>query len=246
MTTWADLHAYILRIAPDLREAMVGVPEADIAACERDWQLELPSAYRSFLACMGAGAGHFSPFPGQEWNFYTLLRDPPDEYRPRDYFRVAIENEPSLVVTMESYLDMATVQPNGDCELFEAEWLTDPAHTSRSRTKTFLEHMTRVSWFGLDGRRFAYDRQLDGPKSSFEGIHAGLKRAGFASVFPPKPRLSLWSTPKGSPASAYSRDSYVLVASDDEHFLEWVAHILNSVAGVRIDRREPSVFERWR
>ena len=59
--------------------------EEHLVECERNWNLELPPAYRDFLACMGVDAGRFSPFAGKEYNFYELLRDPREDYRPQQF-----------------------------------------------------------------------------------------------------------------------------------------------------------------
>jgi len=185
--------------------AGVGVPEEHILACEQNWGLEIPSAYRSFLECMGADAGHFSPFPNQEWNFYELLRDPPEDYRPQEFFRVAVDIDDSLITWSEVYLDMATVRPDGDCDVVQVEWLSDPA-SSRSLVPrvTFLERLLGVVWMALDGPRFSYDRFVLADGGELESIHEVLRRTGFSLALPPETREAVWCSLEGSPATAHS------------------------------------------
>lgn len=244
---WVDVYDYILSLAPDLREAVVGVPEEHLVACERNWDIELPSAYRDFLACMGVDAGHFSPLAGKEWNFYELLGDPPENYRPQQFFRIGIDVDVDLITWSELYLDMAKIRPDGDCDVVEVEWMTDPANsTLLTPRETFLERLLEVSWIALDRVRFAHDRFVFADKDALATIQNVLTRTGFALALPPQGRESVWFKVDGAPASAHASGgaiSSVVIASDDEAFVRRVTQLLlDNAPGARINPRSLSLL----
>lgn len=242
---WADVYDYILSLAPDLRDALVGVPEEHLVACEQNWEIELPSAYRDFLVCMGVDAGRFSPLAGKEWNFYELLRDPPENYRPRSFFRIGVDVDPNIIVWSELYLDMVTVRPDGDCDVVEVEWLSDPANTSLlTPRETFLERLVQVTWMALDGTRFAHNRLVLADQGALESIHEVLTRTGFALTLRPQGGESVWSTHDTTPATAHASAgsvSSVVVAANDEVFVRRVTQLLlDNVPSAHVDPHRPS------
>jgi hypothetical protein len=246
LMAWADLYDYILSLAPVLRETAVGVPEEHIVTCERNWALELPRAYRDFLACMGVDAGRFSPLAGKEWNFYELLREPPEDYRPQKFFRIGVDVDTDIITWSELYLDMATVQPDGDCDVVEVEWMTDPASsTLLTPRQTFLERILDVSWMAFGRARFAHNRLVFADRTALASVHEVLNRLDFNLALPPQGGARVWSKHDGVPATAHASDGSILsvvVAADDEAFVRRVTQLLlDNVPGAHVNPRFPSL-----
>lgn len=112
VTDFADLLAFVESRDSRMREALVGVPEAEIREIEREIGVVLPELYVAFLASMGQSAGGFHPFgTGREHRFHDLLVELAEEIADgeqpsRRYFRISINTDPSVIIACDDYLDL--------------------------------------------------------------------------------------------------------------------------------------------
>jgi hypothetical protein len=247
---WAEVYAYITSVAPDLAADMVGVPEEHIVACETNWRMVFPSAYREFLLTLGVEAGRFRPLGGYAvWDFYEVLRDPPEEYEPRELLRISTETDDSLVTHNDYYLDMRTQTPDGDCELLMIEWAMPPRRADAIvEHRTFLERVVKVAWIQLDAKRFRFSDVLIGVTEEgdeqplYTGIIELLRVQGFVPSSPTSPRVTCWVRDASQPVSAAVSSGGGAVelnlASDSKQTIGQLVHVASDKFPVlRLDRR---------
>lgn len=234
---WAEVYAYITSVAPDLAAGMIGIPEAHIVACETNWGVAFPPAYREFLLTLGVEAGGFRPLGAfAVWDFYEVLRDPPDEYEPRELLRISTEVDDSLVTHIDHYLDMRTQTPDGDCELVTIEWALPPRRADAFVLhRTLLERVVEIAWTQLDAKHFRFSHVLTGviEESDAQRLYAGiielLLGQGFLPSSPTSPRVTCWVRDAPQPVSARVSVHGGLVelclASDSERAIGQLAHV---------------------
>ena len=246
---WAEVYAYVKSVAPDLVADLVGVPEQHIVACETNWGMAFPPAYREFLLTLGVEAGTLRPLGGLVvWNFYDVLGDPPDEYEPRELLRVGTEIDDSLVTHNDYYLDMRTQTPDGDCELLTLEWAMPPRRADATLDhRTLLERIVEVAWTQLDAKRFEFSRMLTGvtEESGAQRLYASamelLSGQGFVPSSPSSPRVACFVRDAPKPASARvsarGRVVTLSLASESERTIGQLAHVASdNLAGLQLSR----------
>jgi hypothetical protein len=249
---WSAVYSYITALQPDLVEKMIGVPEADIAAYEQSLGVVFPSAYRDFLLTTGVEAGGRPLLGGfAVWNFYEVLRDPPEEYNPGEFLRISTEESADSVITrMDLYLDMSAQTPDGDCELVSIEWLLPPSReVAYAEDSTFLERIVHCSWSQLVKSRFPISRTLMGGSGIrdpqqvsqlFDRAILKLLERGFTTNSPTSARIACFirSTSEGEvnvEVSANKNVVSVTLVSNSERLVRHLVEILtNSVRPLRI------------
>jgi hypothetical protein len=234
---WAEVYAYITSVAPDLAPDMVGVPEEHIVACETNWGMAFPPAYREFLLTLGVDAGRFRPLGGYAvWDFYEILRAPPEDYDPRELLRISTETDDSLITHNDYYLDMCTQTPDGDCELLRIEYALPPRRADAIvQHRTLLEHVVEIAWIQLDAKRFRFSHLLIGAtaQSDVQPLYAGiielLLGQGFVPSSPTSPRVTCWVRDAPEPViarvSVDGRAVGLSLASDSERAIGQLAHV---------------------
>jgi hypothetical protein len=105
---WNNLLAFIREKDPSYLGAVRGVPRAEIAQCEANCALTLPTFYVDFIATMGAEAGSFEPFGAMEiWHFRELLDELPAESYPQEQlFKVSINDDPGAISPLDKFIEL--------------------------------------------------------------------------------------------------------------------------------------------
>jgi hypothetical protein len=249
---WAEVYAYITSVAPGLAADMVGVPEEHIVACETNWGMAFPPAYREFLLTLGVEAGRFRPLGGYAvWDFYEILRDPPEDYDPRELLRISTETDDSLITHNDYYLDMRTQTPDGDCELLRIEWALPPSRADAIVVhSTLLELVVECAWIQLDAKRFQFSHLLIGATEEsatpahYTGIIELLLGQGFVASSPTSQRVTCLVRDAPQPVSAEvttsGRAVSLSLASDSERAIGQLGHVVSDkFPALRLSRFHP-------
>jgi hypothetical protein len=196
---WPQIVDYISSRDPTLVTSFRGVPQADIDLCERRFSVKLPASYVDFLLRMGEDSGALRPLGAtQSHRFSELMADfPPEGYPAGRLFNVSFETDPSALVVMGTFLDMADVDAN-DARLVEFE----PGDEDTPITPgdfTFGEFVVQEIFTGLELylTRYAatvllHSQSTDDGLGRAAAAGALLGRLGFTLVMPDLPRVSCW------------------------------------------------------
>jgi hypothetical protein len=206
VTRWADLRAFIDARAPTYWSSTKGVPRDEIAAGEEAAGVKLPRLYVDFLADIGAESGGLKPFgASQTCCFDRIMAELPAEGYPGDrYFKVAIEEDTSLVCFLDTFLDLARSDGHDaplvqfeDIGMFEEDMVTSQGFTLAEQLTrrvfdfVVLEPRPHKTSLGIYNLKTPEDverqRQL---------LYQLLAKMGLTTVLPPEPRVACFHSDK--------------------------------------------------
>lgn len=157
---WQALMDYIRAKDPALAASFRGVSRREIAACETEHAVTLPSSYVEFLLAMGEDSGGLRPFgPTQEHAFSELVATlPADDYPGDRFFKVAFEADEDALALLDTFLDLTRSDGN-DAPLvrFEAGGALPETH---EWDFTFGEVLTRRVFQAVDLRRRSHSARI--------------------------------------------------------------------------------------
>ncbi len=196
---WTDVDVFIDARDPSFRASTVGVPRDEIAECEEALGVELPHMYVDFLCAMGESCGAFGPFGAfQVCNFYQLFEDFPPETYPYDkYFKVAFDNDRSIVVHLDTFIDLKNSDGH-DAQLVVFEDFGEFSEDSiRPQGFTLVEQLTRRVFDFFELRRHAHRSFLRVPQRLQEDVVPSrqllfeqIAKLGLGAVWSPQARVA--------------------------------------------------------
>lgn len=120
--TWQTLFDLLRAGAPELLDAVSGVPIDEIRKAEARWGIEFPQFYVDFLCTVGRHRGESPFFPADHIHDFERSADAYDPAAPfaRRYFCIAAHTGEHDVAYLEIFLDLDT-SDGLDCGLVQFE-----------------------------------------------------------------------------------------------------------------------------
>lgn len=250
MMRWADLRGFIDARAPTYWGSTKGVPRDEIAAIEDARHVSLPRIYVDFLGAMGVDAGDLCPFgPSQGHDIHRLRGEPEERPYPRDrYFKVAIEDDRSLVIALDTFLDLAGSDGDDaplvqfeDIGVFDEEMVSPLGFT-------LGEQLTRsvFDFFELDSRQHKVSLgvyHLHAPEDverQLQLLAQQFTRMGVVEVLPRQPHVACFRDDRLSALVEWMVDTDSVVvqmgAADRRISKVAVEQLRENVPGLVLDR----------
>ena len=105
---WSRVIQFITQRDAALASSLVGVAQGQIDSVQAQFGIQFPSAYVDFLRTMGEHSGSLWPFGETQVHAFSKLvaQFPPDDYPPKQFFKVAFEASQNPVAVFDTYLDL--------------------------------------------------------------------------------------------------------------------------------------------